>query len=39
MANDWGGGHDEYVGRHRKKDGCFITVVALAALILMGWAL
>lgn len=36
MGHDWGGGHDEYVGKHRKKDGCFITLGAVAlALIAM----
>ncbi len=36
MANDWGGGHEEYVGKHRKEPGCPLVIgVALLALALM----
>ncbi len=37
VANDWGGGHEEYVGRHRKgSKGCALVLLALAAPLIYG---
>jgi len=36
MAHEWGGdGSEEYVGKHRKEPGCWLTLVAAATLIMM----
>lgn len=39
MGHDWGGGHDEYVGRHRKGGkGCALVLLAMGLPIVYGIA-